>query len=168
MCEAYAPGLDFGRSASNTNEMRRFAGAPKYTFTKLINLAVDGLLSFSSIPVRLMIHFGFFVAATSFCVGMVYLILKLLNIGTWPLGFATLFLIIAFLGGIQLITIGMIGEYVGRIHMEVKQRPLFLVADFIGIEPHSRTSSVDTTSNEMPYCWIAKGQQSHVEAQSAE
>lgn len=117
----------------------RFIGKSKYTFTKLFNLALDGLISFSAIPVRFIIQFGFLTAVTSFGIGVAYMILKLLDIGTWPSGFATLFLLIAFLGGIQLITIGMIGEYVARMHMEVKRRPLFLVADYIGIDPSNHS-----------------------------
>ncbi len=112
----------------------RYAGSSKYTLSKLFNLALDGLISFSAIPVRLIIQFGFFTAFTSFFIGLTYLVLKIFDIGTWPSGFATLFLLIAFLGGIQLITIGMIGEYVGRIHLEVKQRPLFLISEYIGIK----------------------------------
>lgn len=124
-------GLEYERDS-------RFAGRPKYTLAKLINLAVDGLLSFSSAPVRLSIHFGFLIAATAFFVGMIYFVLRVFNIGTWPTGFATLFLLIAFLGGIQLITVGMIGEYVGRIHMEVKQRPLYLISEYVGLESERR------------------------------
>lgn len=112
----------------------RFSGRSKYTLSKLFNLALDGLVSFSAIPVRLIIQFGFLTALTSFCIGLAYMILKLFDIGTWPSGFATLFLLSAFLGGIQLVTIGMIGEYVARIHMEVKNRPLFFVSDYIGVD----------------------------------
>lgn len=125
----------------------RFAGVPKYSFSKLFNLAIDGLISFSSIPVRMMIHFGFFTAFISFVTGLAYLILKLIGIGNWPSGFATLFLLIAFLGGIQLITIGMIGEYIGRIHMEVKNRPLFLISDYIGIQPVAQINSFQQPSD---------------------
>lgn len=113
----------------------RFAGKSKYTLGKLFNLALDGMISFSAIPVRFIIQFGFLTAVTSFVVGLAYLVLRLLDIGTWPSGFATLFLLISFLGGIQLITIGMIGEYVARVHLEVKKRPLFLVAKYVGIDP---------------------------------
>lgn len=113
----------------------RYAGTSKYTLAKLFNLALDGMISFSAIPVRFIIQFGFLTAVSAFGIGMAYMVLKLLNVGTWPSGFATLFLLISFLGGIQLITIGMIGEYVARVHVEVKKRPLFLVANYIGIEP---------------------------------
>jgi glycosyltransferase involved in cell wall biosynthesis len=100
----------------------------------LMHAKGDAIAIMDAIPVRFIIQFGFLTAITSFFIGLAYMILKLLNIGTWPSGFASLFLLIAFLGGIQLITIGMIGEYVARVHMEVKKRPLFLVDEYIGLD----------------------------------
>lgn len=131
----------FRQTGIEYERAHRYTGPSKYTFTKLFNLALDGLMSFSAIPVRSVIQFGFLTAVTSFVIGLVHLILKLFNIGNWPSGFASLFLLVAFLGGIQLITIGMIGEYIARVHMEVKKRPLFLVSEYIGIDASNQYDS---------------------------
>lgn len=104
----------------------RHAGQPKYTFRKLIYLALDGLVSFSYLPLRLISMAGLAVSVMSIFLAVFYTIQKL-TIGLSPPGFATTVVAIFFLAGIQLITIGVIGEYVGRIFEEVKRRPLYVV-----------------------------------------
>ncbi len=104
----------------------RYAGKPKYTFSKLVSLAFDGLVSFSYVPLRFITVAGFGVSVLSILLAVYYLFDKLLG-GSNPAGFPTLIVSILFLAGIQLITIGVIGEYVGRIYEEVKQRPLFII-----------------------------------------
>lgn len=106
----------------------RHAGRPKYTFTRLVYLALDGLISFSYVPLRLILLAGMAVSLLSFCLAVIYFI-QALTVGLYPPGFATLTVAIFFLSGIQLITIGVIGEYVGRIFEEVKARPLYVVRD---------------------------------------
>ncbi|MFQ3663866.1 MAG: glycosyltransferase family 2 protein [Chloroflexaceae bacterium] len=103
----------------------RHAGKPKYTFKKLIYLALDGLISFSFVPLRMISLAGLAVSLLSILIALAYTIQKL-TIGLSPPGFATLVVAIFFLAGIQLITIGVIGEYVGRIFEEVKARPLYV------------------------------------------
>ncbi len=103
----------------------RHAGKPKYTFKKLIYLALDGLISFSFVPLRMISLAGLTVSFLSILIAIAYTIQKL-TIGLSPPGFATLVVAIFFLAGIQLITIGVIGEYVGRIFEEVKARPLYV------------------------------------------
>lgn len=117
-------GLSYERQA-------RHAGQPKYTFTRLLYLALDGLVSFSFLPLRIITALGFIVSAMSFLLAMAYTIQKL-TVGLSPPGFATLTVAIFFLSGIQLITIGVIGEYVGRIFDEVKRRPLYVVRQIVG------------------------------------
>jgi glycosyltransferase involved in cell wall biosynthesis len=109
----------------------RHAGQPKFTFTRLIYLALDGLVSFSFIPLRVITMLGFGVSLLSIVLAILYTIQKLFY-GLTPPGFATLVVAIFFLAGIQLTTIGVIGEYVGRIFEEVKQRPLYIVRKVIG------------------------------------
>ncbi len=104
----------------------RHAGRPKYTFTRLLYLALDGLVSFSYLPLRLISMAGLAVSLMSILIALFYTVQKL-TIGLSPPGFATLVVAIFFLSGIQLITIGVIGEYVGRIFEEVKARPLYVV-----------------------------------------
>ncbi len=103
----------------------RHAGKPKYTFKKLVYLALDGLISFSLVPLRMISLTGLTVSFLSILIAIAYTIQKL-TIGLSPPGFATLVVAIFFLAGIQLITIGVIGEYVGRIFEEVKARPLYV------------------------------------------
>ena len=103
----------------------RHAGSPKYTFRKLLYLALDGLVSFSHMPLRIITILGFAVSALSFIVAMFYAIKKM-TLGIDAPGFTTLVVSIFFLAGIQLMTIGVIGEYIGRISDEVKHRPLYV------------------------------------------
>jgi glycosyltransferase involved in cell wall biosynthesis len=112
-------GLPYERQARN-------AGPAKYTFSRLIYLALDGLISFSFLPLRLITLLGFGVSTLSILLAIFYTIKKL-TVGLNPPGFATTIVAILFLAGIQLITIGVIGEYVGRIFEEVKRRPLYIV-----------------------------------------
>jgi polyisoprenyl-phosphate glycosyltransferase len=117
-------GLPYERGA-------RYAGRPKYTYTRLIYLALDGLVSFSFLPLRLISIVGAAVSFLSILLAIGYTIQKL-TIGLSPPGFATTVVAIFFLAGIQLITIGVIGEYVGRIFEEVKRRPLYIVRQVTG------------------------------------
>jgi polyisoprenyl-phosphate glycosyltransferase len=109
----------------------RNAGQPKYTVSRLIYLALDGLVSFSFLPLRVITLLGFAVSLMSIVLAAIYAIQKL-TVGLSPPGFATLTVAIFFLSGIQLVTIGVIGEYVGRIFEEVKQRPLYVVRRVTG------------------------------------
>lgn len=104
----------------------RHAGETKYTFHRLVYLALDGLVSFSYVPLRMISIIGLSVSILSFIIALFYLLKKLTS-GLNPPGFATLVVSVFFLAGIQLITIGVIGEYVGRIFEEVKQRPLYVL-----------------------------------------
>lgn len=114
------------------NRDARRAGKPKYTIAKLIRLAVDGLVSFSDVPLRLASVLGFWVSGLS-VVGMIVILIWRFR-GELPsgAGIATIALSILFLGGVQLLTAGILGEYVGRIFDEVKRRPVALVAEHIG------------------------------------
>src|SRR5262245_42028527 len=109
----------------------RHAGRPKYTFTRLVYLALDGLVSFSYSLLGAITVLGFGVSLLSIVLAISYAIKKL-TVGLSPPGFATITVAIFFLAGMQLITIGVIGEYVGRIFEEVKQRPLYVVRQVSG------------------------------------
>lgn len=103
----------------------RHAGRPKYTFRKLIYLALDGLISFSHMPLRIITLLGIAVSLLSFTIALFY-VMKKVALGAGIPGFTTLVVSIFFLAGIQLMTIGVIGEYIGRISDEVKRRPLYV------------------------------------------
>ena len=117
----------------------RFAGKPKYSFSKLIKLATDGLFSFSTVPLRAATYLGLSVSALAFFGAVVTFVQKifatqLAKIGLAPTaGFPTIVISILFLGGVQLICLGILGEYIGRIYEEVKGRPLWIMRDSAGL-----------------------------------
>ncbi|QDU62523.1 Putative glycosyltransferase CsbB [Planctomycetes bacterium Pan216] len=121
----------------------RAAGEPQYTFRKLVNLAVDGIFSFSSEPLRLATRLGFLVSSVAFCGAVFTLVQRVFResfakIGMEPVpGFATIVIAILFLGGIQLLCLGIVGEYIGRIYDQVKGRPLWIVRETMGFEESS-------------------------------
>ncbi|MGE0821064.1 MAG: glycosyltransferase family 2 protein [Candidatus Binatia bacterium] len=104
----------------------RSAGQPKYTFAKLILLALDGFVSFSHAPLRIASLAGVGISLFSFFMALFFFSKRLIT-GLNPPGFTTLVVAIFFLAGIQLITIGVMGEYIGRIFDEVKQRPRYVI-----------------------------------------
>lgn len=114
----------------------RHAGQPKYTLTRLIRLALDGIISFSYMPLKFIMMVGLAISLLSIFIAIFYTIKKL-TVGLSPPGFATLTVAIFFLSGIQLITLGVMGEYVGRIFEEVKQRPLYVVRRVVRQTTHS-------------------------------
>jgi glycosyltransferase involved in cell wall biosynthesis len=107
----------------------RFAGKTKYPIGKMISFAVDALVSFSTVPLRIAIYLAALVTAMMIVIG-VYVIIEWLLLGTVP-GWASLTLLIIASSAIQLVVLGVIGEYIGRIYMQSKQRPLFLVAKLL-------------------------------------
>jgi dolichol-phosphate mannosyltransferase len=111
----------------------RFAGRSKYTFAQMLKLARDGLVSFSHLPLQLVLNVGFAVSALSFLVGLAAIAAKVAGIFAVP-GWASIVVIVSFMGGIQLIVLGVMGEYVSRIYDEVKQRPLYVVRDLHGFD----------------------------------
>lgn len=120
----------------------RSAGRSQYTFRKLVGLALDGLVSFSHFPLRLATLMGFGVSALSSLLGAYYLVRKLVR-GIGLPGFATVVILMAFLGGVQLLTVGIIGEYVGHVLDEVKHRPAYIVHEAIGFGPTELPTSGD-------------------------
>ncbi len=118
------------------NRAARYAGKPKYSLFKLTRLALDGFFSFSYLPLRLASLLGLLVSIAGFVLA-VWTIYKRLVLPEFPSGFATIVVGMMFLGGIQLLALGMIGEYVGRIFDEVKQRPLYVVGERWGFDQPS-------------------------------
>jgi dolichol-phosphate mannosyltransferase len=118
--------VGFRQTGLAYERQERAGGQSKYTFRKLLLLAADGIFTFSEIPLRLATMVGLFTASLSILYGFILLILRIFNDYTLP-GFATLSIGLFFLGGVQLICLGILGEYIGRIHHEVKQRPPYLI-----------------------------------------
>lgn len=111
---------------------QRYAGEPKYSFRKSMRLAVDGIVSFSDLPLRMALVVGFLFSVASFVVGIGAIVAKVAGAFVVP-GWASLLVVVAFLGGIQLTVIGMTGLYIGRIYEEVKARPLYVIGEAHGI-----------------------------------
>lgn len=110
----------------------RYAGKPRYTYARLFGLALDGWLSFSRMPLRLASWLGLAASSISFLGGVAVMVMRY-TVDYTPRGWTSAMVIVFFLGGIQLIAIGIIGEYVGRIHDEVKQRPFYIVDEEINL-----------------------------------
>jgi len=125
-------GFEYARAA-------RFAGESKYSFTKLLRLAFDGLVSYSYVPLRVVSNIGLLVSLTALAY-MTYLLLARLLGDRTIQGWTSTVVIVLFLGGIQLLSLGIIGEYIGRIFDEVKQRPHYVVAESFGIAPDEKGS----------------------------
>ncbi len=109
----------------------RMAGESKYPLGKMISLALNGITSFSIKPIRIISAVGFIIAAISF-IGIVWSVIARL-FGNTVGGWASTVAIICFLGGIQILSIGVIGEYIGKIYLETKQRPRYIIEDNINM-----------------------------------
>jgi dolichol-phosphate mannosyltransferase len=111
-------GLPYQRAA-------RFAGETKYPVRKMFGLALDGIVSFSTVPLRFVTVLGFLSAGAAF-LGIVYTLLIRLFTHSWVRGWAMSFIGMLFMAGVQMLCLGILGEYIGRIYTESKQRPLFV------------------------------------------
>lgn len=109
----------------------RFAGTSKYPLFKMLRFAMDGITSFSQAPLKTAMYVGFF-ASTLALLGIVYALLRRVFTDDWVAGWTMLFIAVLFIGGVQLITLGILGEYIGRIYGEVKRRPLYFVQERLG------------------------------------
>lgn len=105
----------------------RAGGEPTQTWSRLVRYALDAVFSFSRFPLRLLTYAGLFISGCGFALGLFFITKRLLGIEVASTGFTTLVTLTLFLGGIQLIGIGILGEYLGRIYDEVKQRPLYVL-----------------------------------------
>jgi polyisoprenyl-phosphate glycosyltransferase len=130
----------------------RFAGTTKYTIPKMLRFSFDAISSFSHRPLQLATLFGFIISTLAFVA--IPVVIALHFMGSYLPGFGSLTIAVLLLGGIQLIAIGLIGEYVGRIYDEVKGRPLYLVRGRVNISDHEtptgRTPSAHAPSAQTP------------------
>jgi glycosyltransferase involved in cell wall biosynthesis len=118
----------------------RLHGATKFNYRKLFSFAFDGISSFSTVPLKIATYLGVVIALLA-TLAAVFYALRTLFFGSDVPGFPTLVVAIMFFSGIQLISLGMIGEYVGRIFAEVKRRPLYVVGERIGLEAPKANSA---------------------------
>lgn len=110
----------------------RRTGKPQYTFSKLCRLAIDGFISFSYVPLRVASMLGFLISGLALIGIVVVLIWRVMGLLPKGAGVATIALSVLFIGGVQLLTLGVLGEYVGRIFDEVKGRPIAIVSEIVG------------------------------------
>jgi len=134
----FFPGLrawvGFSRVEVLYDRKERAAGEPTQNFRRLFRYAFDGIFSFSRLPLRLLTLCGIFIASMGFAVGVFFIVRRLMGIEIAQVGFTTLATLVLFLGGVQLIGIGVLGEYLGRVYDEVKGRPNFIVKNRVGFE----------------------------------
>lgn len=109
----------------------RFAGNTKWNYWKLWNFALDGITSFTVAPLKVASYVGMVIAIGAFAYGL-FVIVRTLLFGDPVAGYPSLMVVVLFLGGVQLMALGVIGEYLGRMFEETKQRPLYLVQSYLG------------------------------------
>ena len=124
----------FRQQAVPYRRAARYAGDTKYPLRKMLRLAVDGIVSYSLLPLRVATLFGF-LAAGAAVLGIGYALALRLFTDAWITGWTALIIAILFMGGVQLVLIGVLGEYLGRIYGEVKRRPLYFVKERLGFPP---------------------------------
>lgn len=130
------PLVGFKSTSVYYERQERLAGRSHYPLRKMLALAFDGITSLSIRPIRMITGLGVVVAIVSFIL-VIWSIVRELTGGTVP-GWASMTCIIAFLGGVQLVCMGVLGEYIGKIYMEVKGRPRFIISERTGELPESR------------------------------
>jgi polyisoprenyl-phosphate glycosyltransferase len=117
----------------------RAHGTSKWNFARLLRFALDGLTSFSTLPLRIWSLIGLAISFTAFAYALVFLVRTLAVGGDVP-GFPSLIISVMFFSGVQLISLGVLGEYLGRVYEQVKARPLFIVAEEVGIAQDTNES----------------------------
>ncbi len=112
----------------------RRAGQPQQSLRRLVRYAFDGVFSFSYLPLRLLTYAGVFISLAGFLLGLFFVAKRLFGVEVAQTGFTTLVTLVLFLGGVQLIGIGVLGEYLARVYDEVKQRPVYILKRRKGVE----------------------------------
>ncbi|MBT9521154.1 MAG: glycosyltransferase family 2 protein [Dechloromonas sp.] len=138
--------IGFSQKAIDYQRDARFAGETKWNYWKLWNFAIEGITSFSIAPLKVSTYLGLFVALLAFLYA-IFVIYKTIMFGDPVKGYPSLMAVVLFLGGIQLVGIGLLGEYVGRMFVETKYRPLYLLDEVIPAEAIKLTG---THGNEQP------------------
>ena len=133
----FFPGLrswvGFKQDVVYYDRQERAAGKPKQSIRRLIHYALNAVFSFSYKPLRIMTVFGAFISTFAFILACIFISKRLAGIEIAQTGFTTLVTLILFMGGVQLVAIGLLGEYLARIYDEAKQRPLFIVKNRYGV-----------------------------------
>ena len=137
--------VGFRQAGVEYHREQRAHGTSKWRYWRLWNFALDGITSSSTLPLRIWSYFGAVVSVLAFAYAA-FLIVRTLLYGSDVPGYASLMVVVLFLGGINLLTLGIMGEYLGRAYMEIKQRPLYLVKESHGFEAEApKTAERPTT-----------------------
>jgi len=125
--------LGFRQSAVSYHRDKRHAGQTKYTYSKMVKFAFDGITSFSTVPLKLATWLGYLASLLAF----IYLLSVFVQraLGLTVQGWATVMVAMLFLGGVQLVCLGIISEYLGRVFNEIKQRPMYVIDEMTGGSP---------------------------------
>lgn len=126
--------VGFNQTAVRFERDPRFAGDVKYTFRKSFALAINGIVSFSKVPLRMSTYLGMLAAVVSLLMCLLVLYWRIFTSHSPLTGITIILIAIFFLGAVQLVSIGILGEYIGRIYEEVKQRPLYTLSEVSGFE----------------------------------
>jgi dolichol-phosphate mannosyltransferase len=133
MLRAMTSWVGFRQIAVPYSRAERFAGSSKYPLRKMLAFALDGIISFSAIPLRVVTTVGLAFSALS-VLGILYAIVLRVMTENWVPGWTLIFIAVMLIGGLQFIFLGVMGEYIGRIYSEAKDRPLFLVMEELGFD----------------------------------
>jgi polyisoprenyl-phosphate glycosyltransferase len=125
--------VGFKQTSVEYERDKRQAGKTKYPLKKMINFALDGIFSFSTFPIKITLFIGFLTILLSFT-GIIFALISRVLTNGWVSGWTTLIIAILFLGGIQLMSIGVLGQYIGRTFEQIKERPLYIIQDTINID----------------------------------
>jgi polyisoprenyl-phosphate glycosyltransferase len=142
--------VGFQQTAIRFERDPRFAGEVKYTFHKSLKLAINSIIAFSRVPLRLATYGGLVSAGIALLMMTLVLYWRLFEPASPLIGFTTITVAILFLGAVQLVCIGILGEYIGRIYEEVKGRPLFTVAEVGGFHPPQVRQGRDPSHHSRP------------------
>jgi polyisoprenyl-phosphate glycosyltransferase len=121
--------VGFGQTSVQFERPGRFAGEVKYTFRKSLGLAINGIISLSRRPLQLATYVGLFAAGVALIMMLLVFYWRLFQPDSPIIGFATIAMAVFFLGGVQLLCVGILGEYIGRIYDEVKNRPMYTIKE---------------------------------------
>lgn len=138
--------IGFRQTSLPYRRAERVAGSSKYPLRKMLRFATDGILSFSTRPLQVAIGMGMFCASIAL-VGILYALVVRLFTNTWVEGWTALMIAVLFIGGVELICVGILGAYIGRIYHELKSRPLYVVQEYFGFAQEGPAMSRSPVQN---------------------
>jgi len=135
--------VGFKQTSIEYDRAPRYQGTTKWNYWKLWNFALEGITSFSFLPLKIWSYIGLIISLISFVYAS-FLVIRTLIFGIDVPGYASLMVAVLFLGGVQMVSLGFIGEYLGRVYDEVKQRPLYLIRECYGFDKQKHQSNSES------------------------